>query len=552
MTQQEALAIMQTGVNVYLTGSAGSGKTYILNQYISYLQEHEVGVAVTASTGIAATHMHGMTIHAWSGIGIRDTLTEYDIDQMEQKPYLWKRYEKTKVLIIDEVSMLHASFLDTLDQVCQSMKRSQQPFGGIQIILSGDMFQLPPVTKNGIPAKLVTTSQAWKTMGLAICYLEEQHRQDDTEFTSILNAIRDGQIDESHQELLSGRLYESANDFPDTTKLFTHNIDVDAINNEALKQIDDDEKHYVMQTKGKEQLVDLLKRSCLAQETLVLKRGAQVMFIKNNSERGYVNGTRGIVESFSSYGEPRVRTRDGVLIEVTTENWTIEDNGVVKASITQLPLRHAWAITIHKSQGMSLDEAVIDLSKSFVSGMGYVALSRVRRLSGLYLLGLNNQALMIDSQVRKEDSVLRIQSDKAVVSLASLTSEELQKLHEHFIVTHGGVLIPTHKSKQGVVSKKSTIDITLGMIQKGKSIQEIATERNMTLGTIISHLEDYKTKGGESEALSHLKLKSVDMKRILNAFTKKKDTKLTPTKILLEKEGYRYDFETLRIARLFL
>ena len=146
MTQAQALAIMKTGVNVYLTGSAGSGKTHTLREYIKWLGEHDIPVAITASTGIAATHMNGMTIHGWAGIGIREYITDADMDMIEQKQYLWKRFEKARVLIIDEVSMLHAHRLDMVERVCRRFKRSDAPFGGLQVILSGgDFFQLPPV-----------------------------------------------------------------------------------------------------------------------------------------------------------------------------------------------------------------------------------------------------------------------------------------------------------------------------------------------------------------------------------------------------------------------
>ena len=149
MTQNEALEIMKTGVNVYLTGSAGSGKTHTLREYIKWLEHRDISVAITASTGIAATHMNGQTIHGWAGIGIREFLTDADMDMLEQKQYLWKRFEKARVLIIDEVSMLHAHRLDMVERVCRRFKRNDLAFGGLQVILSGDFFQLPPVTRVG-------------------------------------------------------------------------------------------------------------------------------------------------------------------------------------------------------------------------------------------------------------------------------------------------------------------------------------------------------------------------------------------------------------------
>ncbi|NVN97414.1 AAA family ATPase, partial [Candidatus Nomurabacteria bacterium] len=169
MTQEQALKIMKTGVNIYLTGSAGSGKTYLLNQYIKYLEDHDIAVAVTASTGIAATHMNGMTIHGWSGIGVKSFMGEYELEQLEEKKYLWKRFDKARVLIIDEVSMLHGFQLDMIEKVCKRFKRSSKPFGGLQVILSGDFFQLPPVEKS----KKNTSEQTTLDYGEA---KEEEHK----------------------------------------------------------------------------------------------------------------------------------------------------------------------------------------------------------------------------------------------------------------------------------------------------------------------------------------------------------------------------------------
>ncbi|MCC6520648.1 AAA family ATPase [Candidatus Nomurabacteria bacterium] len=552
MTQQEALTMLKTGNNVFLTGSAGSGKTYVLNQYIQFLKDHEVEVAVTASTGIAATHMHGMTIHAWSGIGIKDTLTQYEIDALEQKPYLWKRYEKTQVLIIDEISMLSGTFLDTLNNVCQSFKRSEKPFGGMQIVLCGDLFQLPPVTRGNQEPVFVSDSHTWRSMNLIVCYLHEQHRQDDEEFVSLLNAIRDGVVDTEHRSLLDTRMFEDMDGLDDVTKLFTHNVDVDGINTQALGLIDDTEKLCLMTTKGKDVLVDILKRSCLAPERLILKRGAQVMFIKNNTERGYVNGTRGIVERFLGDGTPVVKTLDGKAIEVMPEVWAIEDDGKVKASITQLPLRHAWAITVHKSQGMSLDSAVIDLSKSFVHGMGYVALSRVRTLEGLFLLGLNEEAFHVDPRIRKVDEELRTRSQKTVGTLEKITPDERELLIKGFVLRSGGVMTVSPSKKKNLSSKKeSTQQKTLELIEAGKSIEEVAKIREYTIGTIISHLEKMRDTIDVSK-ISHLRLSEKDMMYIHEAYRESDDDKLTPVKSLLDKKGCDYDFETIRIARLFL
>lgn len=552
MTQAEALAILKMGHSVFLTGSAGSGKTYVLNAYIKHLNDHGVTVAVTASTGIAATHMQGVTIHAWSGIGIKESMSDYEIDQLEQKRHVYDRFQKTKVLIIDEVSMLSGTFLDLLDRVCRSMKRSDEPFGGMQVVLCGDLFQLPPVSRNEQP-DFVIESQAWDTMGLVICYLTEQHRQDDDQFISVLNAIRDGRVEEEHRALLRARICSDANQFDCITTLFTHNVDVDVINNQKLADLDGEVHTYVMHTKGRDVLVQALQKGCLALETLVLKRGAEVMFIKNNSEAGYVNGTRGVVVDFTMSREPIVETVSGKRITVGPEEWSIEDDGKVKALISQLPLRHAWAITIHKSQGMSLDAAVMDLSKSFVSGMGYVALSRVRSLAGVHLLGINNNALFIDPRVRAIDSDLRSASLAAAQSLGQLSSSDIKKVTHAFIESSGGYLDPKTASqkKKHKTQKLPTHMVSYALVKDGKTLQEAAAERGLTSTTIVSHLEQCKNLD-MFVAFPHIALPPQDLKRILAAFKKARDTKLSPVKKALDTAGHRYSFEVIRIARLFI
>jgi len=300
MTQEQAFLIMKTGVNIYLTGSAGSGKTFLLNKYINYLEIHDIPVAVTASTGIAATHMNGMTIHSWSGIGIKNFLDEKGLQELEDKKYLWKRFDKARVLIIDEVSILHASQLDMVEKVCRRFKRNDKPFGGLQVILSGDFFQLPPVNKqdNENESGMIFNSKAWQILNPAIWYIEEQHRQEDDSLLEILNAIRSNDMGEKHYEILQSRIGMKLKSDIKATRLYTHNINVDSINNIELSQIQNDEAIFHMTSSGPEPIVTILKKSCLAHEILRLKIGAEIMCIKNNTESGYVNGSRGKVVAF--------------------------------------------------------------------------------------------------------------------------------------------------------------------------------------------------------------------------------------------------------------
>ncbi|MDQ3245255.1 MAG: AAA family ATPase [bacterium] len=564
MTQKDALNIMKSGVNVYLTGSAGSGKTHLLNQYISYLQEHDINVAVTASTGIAATHMNGMTIHGWAGIGIREKLDKYDLEALEEKKYLHNRFSSARVLIIDEVSMLHAHRLDMVDEVCKKFKRNMAPFGGLQVILAGDLFQLPPINKSGeLKSKdMIIYSRVWGEMKPAICYLTEQHRQEDDKFLNILNAIRDDSINEDHFELLASRHNANLGENIKPTKLYTHNKNVDAENNLKLAEIDDESKVYEMTSSGHDVMVDILKKSCLAGEKLFLKKGAEVMFIKNNLEEGYVNGTRGIVDGFNSMGLPVVRLSNsssihtGKKIEVATAEWVIEENSKTKAKIMQIPLRLAWAITIHKSQGMSLDNAEIDLSHTFAYGMGYVALSRVRTLAGVRLVGFNPNALIVDPEVLKFDKELRTQSIDNEQLFSKLKTEEQDKLEHNFILrmdgSPGAVKVLNKKTKK--FKKIPTIEITKEYLEKGMSIKNIANERGLTEGTIIGHIEDIVAEFPET-IITHLRPIQTNIDIVKKINHKLKDDmkgKLTPLKFALEREGSKMSFEAIRIVRLFI
>lgn len=408
MDQALALEILLSGHNALLTGPAGSGKTYVLNQFVRLAKKSGKHVSVTATTGLAATHLGGSTIHAWSGIGIHDELPANFHENMYKGRL--DTIIKTDVLIIDEISMLHDYRLDMVDQIARDVRGEDIPFGGIQVILCGDFFQLPPVNRGdqGV-ASFVVSSNAWEEIDPVICYLDEQHRQNDDKFLEILSALRAGDIRRRHAEDL---LVRQNADVGEATELHTTNVDVDAINVQALAQLPGEEHTYRAVTTGKASYVESLTRSCLALDELVLKKGALIMCVKNNPEKKYVNGSLGIVVGFEEETDyPIVELRNGRKLTIKPEAWELRDGDKKRASLTQIPLRLAWAITIHKSQGMTLDAARIDLRKAFVEGMGYVALSRVRSLDTLSLSGINQmalrvspEALLIDESLRKKSS----------------------------------------------------------------------------------------------------------------------------------------------------
>ena len=416
MNQTQALEILKSGQNIFLTGSAGTGKTFLLNEFIEYLKKEKTKVSVTASTGIAATHLDGITIHSWSGMGIESKLSDKQVKGLLRKEELRERIKKTKILIIDEISMLDASRLDLLDKICKEAKEPFLSFGGLQIIMCGDFFQLPPVNvgkKEGI--EFAYDSSAWEQADIKVCYLDKKHRQqDDLEFVNILDSIRKNEAGEDILNKLKMRLNKQINCPIKPTKLYTHNLDVDAINSFELSKIREKEKIFYMNSDGPEKIVASLKKNCLALEELKLKVGAVVMFVKNNFRRGFVNGTLGEVIGFNEDGLPIIKTKSGNEIVADKTSWEIKQNGQVVARISQIPLRLAWAITVHKSQGMSLDAAEIDLSKSFERGMGYVALSRVRQLDGIKLMGINQMALRVNEQIVEKDKEFKELSEQMV------------------------------------------------------------------------------------------------------------------------------------------
>ncbi|MEX0668418.1 MAG: HRDC domain-containing protein [Candidatus Saccharimonadales bacterium] len=432
MKQAQALQIMKLGHNVFLTGEPGAGKTHVINRFIKHCKKHNIGVGITASTGIAATHINGMTIHSWSGIGINSELDSKQLANLAGKSQLKARFRKSRVLIIDEISMLDGARLELINQICKMLKDEDKPFGGLQVILCGDLFQLPPINRGGGDIDFAHFAKAWDELNLKVCYLKEQHRQEeDPRLLRLLREIRSNELSEESMQILEVRLEEETPD-EDITRLYTHNSNVDNLNAQKLAQIDAESQIFAAHSHGPEQLVEQLKKSCLAPENLELKVGAQVLCVANNPAAGYINGTRAEVIDFSKDNNaPIIQLSSGRKITMELNSWRIEDGEKTLAEINQYPLRLAWAITVHKSQGMSLDSAEIDLSRAFTPGMGYVALSRLRSIEGLYLRGINQTALRVHEEISNLDTQLQQLSKLAIKSLDGISKSKLKDMHSH-------------------------------------------------------------------------------------------------------------------------
>lgn len=556
MTQDQALDVLKTGANVFLTGEPGAGKTYVINQYIAWLEACGLKAAVTASTGIAATHIGGMTIHSWSGVGARDTLDRMAIDQIASKEKIVKRMKKTDVLIIDEISMLDGKLVDMVNVIARNVLQSAEAFGGMQVVFVGDFYQLPPVTRHGDMMRYAFESRSWQDARPLVCYLTEQHRQDDELLLSLLSSIRSNDTEEEHFTLLSEQAdiaYESL----EPTKLYTHNADVDAVNEGKLAELPGERRRFSMSGRGSKPVQEALVRSCLSPSTLELTEDAMVMCTKNNFEAGYVNGTLGRVVAFdNAEGWPVIETLDGRRITMEPTNWTVAEDNKVLGEITQVPLRLAWAITVHKSQGMSLDAAEIDLSRAFVFGQGYVALSRVRTLAGLKVLGMSPTALRVDPKIVAQDEQFRTESEHAEDTFNEMSEEDIADMHQRFVKAAGGTYVRTVDEAAVAAGRAkrqaSTYDETRLLLEEGSSVSAIAKKRDMTEATIWTHLEKLLELGSLTEDMLTPTKKTISewsasYEALAAAMDEVGTEKLKP---IYEATNEQYDYNLIRLARI--
>lgn len=369
--------------------------TACIKLFIKVYKQNKI-MGVTSTTGISALLFGGVTLHSFLGIGLGQGSVESIVSKLYKRPHLRKRWCETEVLIIDEISMLSPALFDKLENVARRIRHNEEPFGGIQLILSGDFLQLPCVNSDDFCFE----SESWGRCVDQTVYLTEIMRQKELDWQNCLNDVRVGLLPKKTRKLLKTRVgVELKNDFGiKPTKLFSTNYSVDYINNKELDILAESdpeffeynmEIHVYPGVKNKDYAIDKYKKSCNAPETLQLCVGAQVMLLWNlDTDCGLVNGSRGVVTSF--VGDiPMVKFLNGRELLIDYNVWESEEQDKKILRVVQLPLKLAYALTIHKSQGCSLDYAEIDLSNTFAEGQAYVALSRVKNLEGLSIIGID-------------------------------------------------------------------------------------------------------------------------------------------------------------------
>ncbi|KAM5148152.1 ATP-dependent DNA helicase PIF1 [Mantella aurantiaca] len=397
--QSLVLSTVLSGKNVFFTGSAGTGKSYLLKRIIGALPPKST--YATASTGVAACHIGGTTLHAFAGIGSGKAPLEQCIE-LAKRPGVRQHWISCRHLIIDEISMVEGELFDKLEAVARAVRGRDEPFGGIQLIVCGDFLQLPPVTQASSQTKFSFQAKSWRRCIHLTMELTQVRRQTDKTFINLLQAVRLGRCTEevTHQLLMTSA-HKIERDGILATRLCTHKDDVDLTNNRRLQQLPGESQTYEA-LDSDPMLVKTLDAQCPVGQRLQLKNGAQVMLAKNlDVARGLVNGARGVVIGFEGAGKalPKVRFLCGVTEVMKMERWVIKANGGVYLTRQQLPLKLAWAISIHKSQGMTLDCVEISLSRVFESGQAYVALSRARSLQGLRVMDFDAKAVSANPYV---------------------------------------------------------------------------------------------------------------------------------------------------------
>jgi ATP-dependent exoDNAse (exonuclease V) alpha subunit len=399
--QSQALALLKERQNIFVTGGAGSGKSFLVRHFLTQSEEP---IPVLASTGAAAVLVGGRTFHSFFGLGLLEGGSIATIERTRKNGRVLKRIREAKTIIIDEISMLSGLVINTAEIIARMARDNDEPWGGLRIICVGDFSQLPPVTPSGARRDWAFNSEAWERSGFSTCVLKTNLRTQDRDFLEVLDHVRRGEVSTLVRDFLNHHLLDvdsvgDQDSASESTRLCPRRDQADNYNKHRLSLIDEKEKVFPTVFFGDEKYRDLMKRNSPLPDNLVLKRHCRVMFIQNDPMKRWVNGTRGTLLELA---EPKlvVRLDSGRMVNVDRATFSIQDaDGQVVASVINFPLVLAYATTIHKSQGATLDEVWVDLSRLWEPGQAYVALSRLRSREGLRIAAWSPRSIIVAPEV---------------------------------------------------------------------------------------------------------------------------------------------------------
>ena len=393
--QQRALELLQSGENIFVTGGAGSGKSFLLRHFIRELDPK--AMPLLASTGAAAVLLGGRTFHSFFGLGIMEGGPGPTFDRANNNPKIRKRLAQVEGFILDEISMIPREALETAEMLARAARESSLPWGGMRVIAVGDFAQLPPISRTK-ERQWAFLSPVWQRSDFQSIWLEQNQRVRDADFLQILADVRHGKVTEQVTEFLNFQLRENDQD-DKAVRLFPRRDQSEIFNQRELSEINSPEVSIDSIYLGLEKQIELLKKTAPVPPRLTLKVGCRVMFLQNDPQKRWVNGTRGTVVDIAP---DKITVEKDTFRHVTVEKSQfsmLDAEGKIVASVINFPLMLAYATTIHKSQGATLDELWVNLSALWEPGQAYVALSRLSSGRGLRLLGWSPKSFLIDPQV---------------------------------------------------------------------------------------------------------------------------------------------------------
>lgn len=393
--QEYALELLRSGENVFLTGGAGSGKSYLIRHFMQELDPKQT--PILASTGAAAVLLGGRTFHSFFGLGIMEGGVDATLERASKDRRLMARLRKVEGVIIDEISMIPGAALMIAEVLTQKARESKLPWGGMKIICVGDFAQLPPVTRSG-DRDWAFRNEVWERSGFQVCQLSHNQRVQDNSFLDVLSDVRYGKVTSRVFDFLSEKVRPHDEEDPGT-RLFGRRDMSENFNQKKLSEIREVEVVIDSIYLGSEKYIETLAKMAPVPQKLTLKIGCRVIFLQNDPQKRWINGTRGVVTKIE-LDKITVKKDQGREVSVDKTTFSLQDaEGNVNATVIQFPLNLAYATTIHKSQGATLDELWCDLRSLWEPGQAYVALSRLRSADGLKLVGWNPKSIIVDSKV---------------------------------------------------------------------------------------------------------------------------------------------------------